>query len=619
MPPSEEDAASALATALLARIPARAVPVEGPGWRGAAWHLEELRYAQGIAVAAIGNGPAGPFHLGHVRAPEGRAGIGAAAARAHSGLTVRLEACSLLRFLRSPPTHAAPGFAAAELAAFARSVPARAILFLHRLGIVDGSGVGWIAGAGDETANLRLLAAYPWLLPLLLEEGTPEVRPALASGADPDAVATGLVTGSAPATPALAAATRRLRGMAWRQTMALAPRWAPDAARAMAGLPVRLWPPAAEGSPPASNPQQALLAFVHLAPALAGIAERTDREPGTILGTVSCFARYAETLSARAGHPLDKQDLVDEWAAFAVEGPLGSVTDMVYAAAEGLVRPALLRLGLPAPDEPDRARLHRLPPCGPAAGALRLLLGMRTLPALCELSLRWHARADALARTVAGIPGATPPPAGRVLPDLVLAPGVYATQLTSATELLDEGAPGTDATGAAGLDHCVASYAAGVASGASLILSVRRRRPGGYERLSTAELHPDRHDGRLDLVQHRGPGNAEPDPWLQAALERALEEAAPDLSALPARDAPPFDPAPALAAPGAWERMRAAWAFALPRPLRGADPAAILTAAGLLPAPIPSDGTAPLREAASRAMIDPSPSVPGPSPLMTQL
>jgi hypothetical protein len=199
----------------------------------------------------------------------------------------------------------------------------------------------------------------------------------------------------------------------------------------------------------------------------------------------------------------------------------------------------------------------------------------------------------------------------RVIPDLDLGAGLVATQIVDPADLLAEGAPGPDAHGAAGLDHCVASYATDVAAGNSLILSVRRTGPGGYERVSTAELRPDRRAGEVDVVQHRARGNADPDPAVEAALESALERLAGgiDLSALPPPGAAPFDPAPHLADPGAWERMRDAWAFALPRPLRRAGPAGILAAAGLLP----------LRGASGGAIIGGQRNPTDPAPAMTKL
>lgn len=567
------------------------MPLDLPGLDGICWPAPGVSMEPPLlAVRALGLSPSGPFFAGSAVATLDAPGRPRSPVGAHSSMEGG-GGWSLLTLLAKPPSRdegneTRDGIHPAILR-FARAVPARAVLAVSALGIEASSAIAWATGAGDEARNIAFLSAHPWALDCAIDaaRGGSDVRPALAEGADMDAVAAALLAEEGDAPPVLSRLARRLRGLAWRDLSLEGAAWMRRTAAAVSELPERLWPEAPADLPPGPRAHRPWTALMEVAPHALVVSRASGRAAGSVLGKVGDPVSYAWTLASRAG--VDVEGVAsgnEDWPAHAVQWAMLSVADMVRAAAEELVRPSCLAAGVPAPPlHETRVPLHHVAPGTAEHHALRLLVGDRSLPALCELSLRWHGRAAGIARVVSGIAYGNRAQAPRAMPDLELGNGHYATQLVGIAELAAEGAAGPDADGVDGLDHCVASYAADVLASRCVVLSIRRRTERGHERVSTAELRP--FGPGLAVAQHRGPGNAEPDPVLDEALRDTVEGGIPGFD--PSVLAAPGDPGPDLAAslslPGSWERVRDAWAFALPRPLRLAGPDGVLAAAGIRP------------------------------------
>ncbi len=167
------------------------------------------------------------------------------------------------------------------------------------------------------------------------------------------------------------------------------------------------------------------------------------------------------------------------------------------------------------------------------AVAARLLFAGKSLPAILELSARWHERQRGMDAAVEGLAARFPQPPGEIprpgtwpVPFGTLgAPnGVEIAFLGSQEELSDEGAIGLDRNGLQGLGHCVSGYGSACASGFSAVASLRRRKGDGFERLSTAEVSVGATEVRV--VQHRGKGNADVPRAARKALDWLVEEVA---------------------------------------------------------------------------------------------
>lgn len=167
---------------------------------------------------------------------------------------------------------------------------------------------------------------------------------------------------------------------------------------------------------------------------------------------------------------------------------------------------------------------------GPAFSAAGLLLyGDKTAASILETSREWHVRREAMDSRMRGAGGSVSWPALFQGEFRVGEVGVVCVGDLEA--LREEGASGPDRNGVAGLDHCVATRLTSCLSGAAHILSVRSHAAdGSWSRLSTCQVsvHADA-DGlpSVDVVEHRGPENEEPDEAAHEAVARlvdALEE-----------------------------------------------------------------------------------------------
>ncbi len=205
-----------------------------------------------------------------------------------------------------------------------------------------------------------------------------------------------------------------------------------------------------------------------------------------------------------------------------------------------------------------------------------LLHDGRTLRRSLEMSARWHGAQQGISAALAALPGAAVRSWPAALPGWSW-DGVDLVVLTDAAQLLAEGAAGPDADGVMGLGHCVGTYAGSCLSGSSRIVSLRRPTPSGTVRLSTAQLRFSR-DG-LALVQHQGPGNADPCREAHAALaayagaihDGRLQVDEGGLGPVPDRSLVSGGAGYDVDVSGNWERALALWAPHLPRHLRGAD------------------------------------------------
>lgn len=218
---------------------------------------------------------------------------------------------------------------------------------------------------------------------------------------------------------------------------------------------------------------------------LARIAKAARRDP---VGIVEGWAQRAE--EARSLYPLRVP--VRDDATEALRNAVGGAFDMTRAWLNTISR---IR-----PDG-DFSAIRDL--------SSDMVIGARTLPALLEVSERWHRQAsaaNALDREKIEWPKLFPmwthPETDTVI-----------FEIPNSHQLAAEGMKGTDLDGKAGLNHCVGnqSYAIGCATGHTRILALRR----DGERLSSAEIELRAEDGKPKVRQHRGFGNRTPE---QAAI-----------------------------------------------------------------------------------------------------
>ncbi len=229
-----------------------------------------------------------------------------------------------------------------------------------------------------------------------------------------------------------------------------------------------------------------------------------------------------------------------------------------------------------------------LPPFVPRGAATRLLADGRRLCRQLDDSRRWHA---AQARILGDLAAFAPvPDAPRAWPPAWPEWGdgdLLVRELTTAAELMDEGAAGTDIDGCEGLHHCVGGYAASCLAGSSRILSIRRVAGDAPGRLSTVEVALRPHPKAL---QHLGRRNAAPPSAATSALAiyMGLVQAGDlpvDRGALHAVRGSGRMSVQAgydFAAPGAWDRARDLWDPFVPRRLRGIGFGSLARAAAVM-------------------------------------
>jgi hypothetical protein len=485
----------------------------------------------------------------------------------------------------APPCPAGPDtLRGAALKALAGACDAEAIDLLLGLGLHGGDVYGWMTHPGRRSRAMAFARRHPWLAPRAAAMGE-GLDPFLG---DPDAAAARLVSGIAEEGD-VAGLAARMRGFALPEEMEAD--GFDEAVAALAILPPGAFPaPLTEDDAPSGDAQQGYLALFTLAADVVRLADLSGRTPACVLGRAAGWRDYVSALARRAGLGESPDDHPGQWGWVLPDDVTHAVSEMVERFSGEVLRPALRLVGPAAESQslPEGMRLREIPQGSLAEASARLLLGRRTLPALAEVSGRWHARSDAIARLLADLAGDAAPAGPFLFPDTDLGDGHYVTCLRTARDLIAEGAPGRDAAGVRGLDHCVGGYAEAVALGRTAIVSLRRRANGGWTRISTAQVHfrTDATGNDPHVAQHRGRSNAPPGPDAEALLRRALsivaESAGRELALHLSAGPRPFDWSGAVARPGAWEALRDAWAFALPRPLRAAGPAGLLEASGYL-------------------------------------
>ncbi len=152
----------------------------------------------------------------------------------------------------------------------------------------------------------------------------------------------------------------------------------------------------------------------------------------------------------------------------------------------------------------------------------RLLYGDKSAAAIMEASREWHARRQAMDSKVRVASRALAWPA--LFDGTFRDGGLGIVAITTHEGLRDEGWDGEDRNGVQGLHHCVATRLAECLAGRAHVLSVRTiRADGTWERLSTCEIgaRVDEDGGpHLRVREHKGLGNAAPDPAAVAAVSR---------------------------------------------------------------------------------------------------
>ena len=208
------------------------------------------------------------------------------------------------------------------------------------------------------------------------------------------------------------------------------------------------------------------------------------------------------------GHP-DWTAYMDRCGGTRAADAVAGIVDMIRAFERQVVLPFLNRVGLTATGDTFYHR-QTLAACV----AARVLLGDKRLPAVLELSDRWHAVQDDIDEAVTAGRHDLSWPAP--FPPVACPGGVTAVPVTSLSGLRAEGSRQAR-DGAMGMGHCVATRAPACAAGESCVVSFRRVAPGGFVRLSTMAFRPRGND--LGVTEHRGWRNGEPPPESRAAAE----------------------------------------------------------------------------------------------------
>ncbi len=244
-----------------------------------------------------------------------------------------------------------------------------------------------------------------------------------------------------------------------------------------------------------------------------------------------------------------------------------------------------------------------------------MLASGRSLARLSDVSMRWHARANAMRAAIAGVSTDFPDPMSWPpgLPDATLG-DVEVRVLRNERELVAEGANGAD-DGIEGLDHCVGGYAPQCIGTGGRVLSVRRVSADGNLRcMSTAYAAWD--GACIDVMEHRGRGNREPSAAATLALDAYAAWVArhPDLvDADGLRPIPDGDPLRACGFdardPEARSRVRDLWRGLVPGTVAGMDEAALAALARSL---VGTRSWRPMPHGTPVAERDaPAPTVPG--------
>ncbi len=317
--------------------------------------------------------------------------------------------------------------------------------------------------------------------------------------------------------------------------------------------------------------------FLRVAPSVEwASAMSAEGDYAALVGAGDGWAALAERLRSASGKGLD-----------GVVHALRDAYDPAAAFRDQVVRPAVLL----ARGESADARHDPRDPRSWHVAAFSMLFAGRGMPRILRMSGAWHARRDEMAAAIDDLGGGRSVsrwPAG--LPEAVI-DGISIVTLVSSAQLAHEGGGGDDPLGMAGLDHCVGGYSGRCASGLCRIVSMRRPLDeGGVERLSTAEVAI--RQGRLVVVQHRGPGNCDPPREAVAVLEAYMGRlvAEPDSvgrELVPDHVDSGIAPIPFAEVcgygwwiPGNWEAVRDLWSGFLPKPMRDMAPAEFVAAIG---------------------------------------
>ncbi len=246
-------------------------------------------------------------------------------------------------------------------------------------------------------------------------------------------------------------------------------------------------------------------AFVEAFVLARSVGMSPDAYPTLMRG---CAGRW-EAFSKRSLAPVPQLDPVGGSRVDLAASYLG---DPVYDLRDRVVQPVLAAAGVEIPpreadEDRDAEAANQARRRAISRVARDLLYRDKALPGRVAVAEFWHRRVRFIR---AELP--VPPEHGDwpALFEERTVEGVVLRPLTNAREVDDEGSPGPDANGVAGLDHCVATYVPDARAGDLHLVSLRRPLPGGsYERLATAELEQSP-DGTVTLVQLSGWDNGKP-------------------------------------------------------------------------------------------------------------
>ncbi len=284
-----------------------------------------------------------------------------------------------------------------------------------------------------------------------------------------------------------------------------------------------------------------------------------------LLGVRGRWGEWGDRLSRTAGVPAP--GILH--AVHDLEDPAAALASQVIVPAVGLVRGRAAALSLAGTDGRLGFRHATLDL------AYRLIFDGLSLNARLDRSRRWHALQGRIQAGIsalgrdrtrddwdAGIPGLT-------------VNGLTLRILSTEASLAEEGGSGVDASGMAGLGHCVGGYGPACRAGRTRIGSIEGCGVDGVRRRSsTVEFRID--DGSVTVVQHRGAGNG-PAPrecveLLEEHRRRIVDgRLAVDHAALAAVEREPWSYD--WWRPGHFEAVMGLWRPILPRRLRGLDPA----------------------------------------------